>query len=167
MHRLLAFLLVFLGCTALRADLLDDFSALQDQLNEAILDACAGSPNESAGAELQAASEAFAKNIDNPDAKSMWTAGGTKSLPAGEAGAHFAGGALARMQHVLALEMVGQARAGNFAKAQEWRALIVLPKHASAVEGAPVFDIANVQVTGTGEIGMMQLNAQGAAPKAA
>ena len=33
--------------------------------------------------------------------------------------------------------------------------------------GAPVFDIANVQITGNGEIGMMQLNAQGAAPKAA
>jgi hypothetical protein len=37
----------------------------------------------------------------------------------------------------------------------------------SAVEGAPVFDIANVQITGNGEIGMMQLNAHGAAPKAA
>ncbi|MFL6589417.1 MAG: hypothetical protein ACJ8M4_04530, partial [Chthoniobacterales bacterium] len=37
----------------------------------------------------------------------------------------------------------------------------------SAVEGAPVFEIANVQITGNGDIGMMQLNAQGAAPKAA
>jgi Flp pilus assembly protein TadD len=37
----------------------------------------------------------------------------------------------------------------------------------SAVEGAPVFEIANVQISGNGEIGMMQLNAQGAAPKAA
>jgi Flp pilus assembly protein TadD len=37
----------------------------------------------------------------------------------------------------------------------------------SALEGAPVFEIANVQITGNGEIGMMQLNAQGAAPKAA
>jgi hypothetical protein len=37
----------------------------------------------------------------------------------------------------------------------------------SAVEGAPVFEIANVQIAGNGEIGMMQLNAQGAAPKAA
>ena len=37
----------------------------------------------------------------------------------------------------------------------------------SAVEGAPVFDIANVQITGNSEIGMMQLNAQGSAPKAA
>src|SRR5438067_6083434 len=37
----------------------------------------------------------------------------------------------------------------------------------SAVEGAPVFEIANVQLTGNGEIGMMQLNAQGSAPKAA
>ncbi|HVF71114.1 MAG TPA: tetratricopeptide repeat protein [Chthoniobacterales bacterium] len=37
----------------------------------------------------------------------------------------------------------------------------------SALEGAPVFEIANVQIAGNGEIGMMQLNAQGAAPKAA
>jgi Flp pilus assembly protein TadD len=37
----------------------------------------------------------------------------------------------------------------------------------SAIEGAPVFEIANVQIAGNGEIGMMQLNAQGAAPKAA
>ncbi|MEN3369431.1 MAG: hypothetical protein V7609_1574 [Verrucomicrobiota bacterium] len=37
----------------------------------------------------------------------------------------------------------------------------------SAVEGAPVFEIANVQLGGNGEIGMMQLTAQGAAPKAA
>jgi tetratricopeptide (TPR) repeat protein len=37
----------------------------------------------------------------------------------------------------------------------------------SAVEGAPVFEIANVQIGGNGEISMMQLNAQGAAPRAA
>lgn len=37
----------------------------------------------------------------------------------------------------------------------------------SAVEGAPVFEVANVQLAGNGEIGMMQLIAQGAAPKAA
>jgi tetratricopeptide (TPR) repeat protein len=37
----------------------------------------------------------------------------------------------------------------------------------SAVEGAPVFDIANVQLSGNGGIGMMQLTAQGATPKPA
>ena len=37
----------------------------------------------------------------------------------------------------------------------------------SAVEGAPVFEITNVQLSGSGEIGMMQLNAPGAAPKRA
>lgn len=37
----------------------------------------------------------------------------------------------------------------------------------SAVEGAPVFEIGNVQLTGNGEIGMMQLNPQGSAPKRA
>jgi hypothetical protein len=33
----------------------------------------------------------------------------------------------------------------------------------SAVEGAPVFEVANVQLSGNGEIGMMQLNPPGAA----
>lgn len=37
----------------------------------------------------------------------------------------------------------------------------------SAVEGAPVFEIANVQLAGNGEIGMMHLTAHGAAPKPA
>jgi Flp pilus assembly protein TadD len=37
----------------------------------------------------------------------------------------------------------------------------------SAVEGAPVFEISNVQLGGNGEIGIMQLNAQGTAPKPA
>ena len=37
----------------------------------------------------------------------------------------------------------------------------------SAVEGAPVFEITNVQLAGNGEIGIMQLSAQGAAPKPA
>lgn len=37
----------------------------------------------------------------------------------------------------------------------------------SAVEGAPVFEITNVQLAGNGEIGTMQLSAQGAVPKPA
>jgi tetratricopeptide (TPR) repeat protein len=37
----------------------------------------------------------------------------------------------------------------------------------SAVEGAPVFEITNVQLGGNGDIGIMQLSAQGAAPKPA
>ena len=37
----------------------------------------------------------------------------------------------------------------------------------SAVEGAPVFEVSNVQLAGNGEIGIMQLTAQGAAPKPA
>ncbi|MFN2508510.1 MAG: tetratricopeptide repeat protein [Chthoniobacterales bacterium] len=37
----------------------------------------------------------------------------------------------------------------------------------TAVEGAPVFEVANVQLAGNGEIGMMQLNPPGAAAKRA
>jgi hypothetical protein len=37
----------------------------------------------------------------------------------------------------------------------------------SAVEGAPVFEVSNVQLAGNGEIGMMHLTAQGAVPKPA
>ncbi|MDQ3119658.1 MAG: tetratricopeptide repeat protein [Verrucomicrobiota bacterium] len=35
----------------------------------------------------------------------------------------------------------------------------------SAVEGAPVFEVSNVQLAGNGEIGMMQLTPQGSSPK--
>ena len=37
----------------------------------------------------------------------------------------------------------------------------------AAVEGAPIFEIANLQLTGAGEIGMMQLNLIGHGPKRA
>jgi hypothetical protein len=37
----------------------------------------------------------------------------------------------------------------------------------SAVEGAPVFEVSNVQLAGNGEIGIMHLTAQGAAPRPA
>jgi tetratricopeptide (TPR) repeat protein len=37
----------------------------------------------------------------------------------------------------------------------------------AAVEGAPIFEIANLQLTGSGEIGMMQLNLVGHSPKRA
>ena len=37
----------------------------------------------------------------------------------------------------------------------------------AAIEGAPVFEIANLQLTGSGEIGMMQLNLLGHGPKRA
>ena len=36
-----------------------------------------------------------------------------------------------------------------------------------AIEGAPIFEIANLQLTGGGEIGMMQLNLLGHGPKRA
>ncbi len=134
--RLLALFLAILASHSLRADLLDDYSMLQDRWSEAILDACAGSLDASAWPEIRTASAAFAKNIGSAEAQAAWSATANGTMPAGEEGARFSGAALARMQHVLALEMLAQTRAGNVAKAQEWRALIVLPKHASAVEGA-------------------------------
>ncbi len=134
--RLFALFLTAFAWPSARADLLDDFGLLQDRYSEAILDACAGSLDESAAPELRAAAEAFGKNIGSAEGKAAWSGVATGKAPAGEDGARFAGAALAQMQHVLALEMLAQTRAGNVARAQEWRALIVVPKHASAVEGA-------------------------------
>ena len=136
MKRLLAFFLVLFAGAGLRADLLDDFSALQDRWNDVILDACDGAMNDAAWSELRAADVAFAKNLASADAKTVWSVAADGTMPTAEDGARMAGATLARMQQVLALEMLAQTRAGNVAKAQEWRALIVLPKHASAVEGA-------------------------------
>ena len=42
----------------------------------------------------------------------------------------------ARLQHVAALEMISNQRAGNIEAAREWRSIISLPKFANSVEGA-------------------------------
>jgi len=46
--------------------------------------------------------------------------------------------------------------------------MVQLPSAGGApVEGAPMFEISNLQLTGSGEIGMMQLNLLGPGPRRA
>jgi hypothetical protein len=46
--------------------------------------------------------------------------------------------------------------------------MVQLPTASGAtVEGAPMFEISNLQLTGSGEIGMMQLNLLGQGPRRA
>ena len=42
-----------------------------------------------------------------------------------------------------------------------------LPGAAAPAEGAPMFEISNLQLTGSGDIGMIQLNMLGTAPRRA
>lgn len=125
---LVVLLLVFAG-TAF-ADVADDFAGVQTQIEESLLDAIGGHDGSRDAASLRAASAVFEKNLTDPAAKAAW-----QWLPE-TAPAELCGTMQARAQHVLALEMLAQQRAGNIDAAKEWRALITLPKHASAVEGA-------------------------------
>jgi high-affinity iron transporter len=50
--------------------------------------------------------------------------------------AQFCGTIAAALEHAAALEMLDHQRRADISGAQSWRALIALPKHASAVEGA-------------------------------
>ena len=140
-RRILFVLLCSLAsATAVRADLLDEFGALHDRWNETVLDACAEKVDAVTWQELQGATGQFARHLTNPTAQTLWAAESAKTwsaaIASAEAAATLAGGWQARLQHVLALEMLHQQAKGDARRAQDWRALIVLPQHASGVEGA-------------------------------
>lgn len=129
------------------ADLSDDFAAVQTSAEEGLLDSLGGRFDAQSAGMIRMAADAFGKNLASPAARAIWsqtgpgagTAPSSPSLADTETDtdtATFCGTLQARLQHAIALEMLAQQRAGNVVGAQEWRALITLPKHASAVEGA-------------------------------
>ena len=83
---------------------------------------------------VRAACSEYDKALANPEAKSIWDA----PLPAEGAvqTAEMLGTIEGRIQHVAALEMITAQQSGNIELAKEWRSIIMLPKFASAVDGA-------------------------------
>jgi high-affinity iron transporter len=135
----LAALLGFLA-PVLRADVIDDYGALRTQLEEAKLDACAGQANPAGWTALREAAQKLAPAVSGPAGREWWTqvlaeingaAGGTPDEQARVCGA-----VAAQMQYLSSLELLWQQEHNNLPAAQAWRALIDLPKHANAIEGA-------------------------------
>ena len=133
---LIIFLSVLVSLASLRADAIDESSVLQNAFDEALLDIHGGRWSPAIEESLRKAREQFGQILTNPEARQLWNT----PLPVLEEGllltAEAVGFMQARLQHVAALEMISNQRAGNIDAAREWRSIIRLPKFANSVEGA-------------------------------
>ncbi|MEM9399421.1 MAG: FTR1 family protein [Verrucomicrobiota bacterium] len=126
---------VFLG-SSVCADVMDHYYEVQEKLNQSALHLYADDlavaiktiphPNEKVALDLQ-----------HPSSKELWkiTSQNTNQLSKQDL-TELTGRMKGRLQHILALEMMQSLRAGDVSKTKEWRALIDLPKYASAIDGA-------------------------------
>jgi high-affinity iron transporter len=131
------FVLCLLAFVAsLCADAIDESATLQNVLDEALLDVHGGRWSPAIAENLQQASSRFAQALTHPEASELWDAPLPVSIEGLLPTAEALGFMQARQQHVAALEMISNQRAGNIEAAREWRSIIKLPKFASSVEGA-------------------------------
>jgi len=136
-----AFLL--LGAIAVhsaRGAVADDVERFQTQLEEALLDSLGEQLDPQDWMALQKANAAFSASLQSPDGRALWSRA-TSDLQQPEPNdatrvARLCGMWSAELQHVIAFEMLNAQRDGQVAEAQAWRAMIALPKHGSAIEGA-------------------------------
>ncbi len=127
------------GCAEVRAEPASDFETLESQLEEVLLDSLGGRLDAEDWNALQAASTAFARDLTSARAKGLWvpeSAALQNPEPAPAVLATTSARLEATLQHTVALEMLDSLNRGEIATAQAWRALIALPKHANAIEGA-------------------------------
>jgi high-affinity iron transporter len=137
MRLLKASLSAFLGfallCATGRADVTDDFQALQGQLNDAVLDVYAGTPL-TAENSPETTMAAFAPGLRSPAARRLLAAWSARAK--GRPVAEQIGSARGLLQQIAALEMLQRQASGRASEAQDWRAVIALPRYANAVDGA-------------------------------
>jgi hypothetical protein len=123
-----------------RGDVAGEVERFQTQLEEVLLDSLGKQLDAQGWEALQQANTAFAAELQSPQARTFWSRA-TSALQQPQPGdttsvAQLCGTWSADLQHVFAYEMINAQRATRIADAQVWRALIALPKHGSAVEGA-------------------------------
>ncbi len=122
------------------ADVPNSFEAAQSQIEELLLDSLGNRLDAQDWAALEQMEATFATGLQSSAAKALWTStvDSTRGAESGGAArlAEVCGKFAAFLQQVAALEMLDRQRHGDIAGAQSWRAVIALPKHANAVEGA-------------------------------
>lgn len=137
MVRIFAWVLAgFVVFSAANADIIDDSSALQSVFDEALLDIHGDRWTPEIGRNLAGAQEQFSKDLADGAARTLWLAPLSSGAASDLATAETLGFLQARLQHVAALEMIENQRAGRIGAAREWRSVIKLPKFANSVEGA-------------------------------
>lgn len=123
-----------------RADVIDDYSGLTSQLEEAKLNACAEKPDAAQWQAFLRSAEALSTHLKSPAGQRLWqqqlallkATSTTDPIAQAEA----CGKIQAGLQYVCSLELLWQQAHNDIPGAQAWRALISLPRHANTVEGA-------------------------------
>jgi high-affinity iron transporter len=124
----------------LRADVIDDYGALTSHLQEATLNACAVQANPAQWTAFRKSAERLSSDLSDPVAAKLWEGEIARlekaSVPDPVVQARMCGEIEAQLEYVCSLELLGKQKQNDIKGAQEWRALITLPKHANAIEGA-------------------------------
>lgn len=141
---------------AVRADILDDASALQRQWESAILSVYAGEVSPESWTENVRLTRAFLPHLRSESAQRLWMNDLPDTPPTVLDQARWLGQRQALLQHVCALEMLERQQHEDIEGAREWRALIQLPKYADAVQGV----LALQHGTGTQRDAVAQLLAR-------
>ena len=123
-----------------RANAPAGFEAIQAQIEEVLLDSLGNRFDPQDWATLQQQEATFASALQSEPARALW-AKAAAPLRGPEPNeplraAEFCGTLHAVLEHTAALEMLDRQQHGDISGAQAWRALIALPKHANAIEGA-------------------------------
>ncbi len=130
----------FCAAPPARADAPAEFQAVQAQVEEVLLDSLGNRVDPQDWAALQQREETFAGGLQSPVAQALWAkaAAPMRGSEPNESVrvAEFCGTLHAILEHTAALEMLEHQRRGDISGAQAWRAVIALPKHANAIEGA-------------------------------
>jgi len=138
--RMLSAFAVLTAGAVLPADVIDDYSTLTNNLQEATLNACAEKPVAQQWAEFLQSAGSFSKEITSPQAAGLYRKvlgdlqGTSPTDPVTQA--KICGEMEAQLQYVCALQLLADQSQNDIKGAQEWRALIALPKRANAIEGA-------------------------------
>jgi len=132
--------LAFLAGNGVRADVIDHYSILTAELQEATLNACGEKSDPAQWSGLLQSADHFSAEITAPFARELWqkVLGDLQAAAPADfrVQAKVCAEMQAQLQYICSLELLSHQKQNDIKGAQEWRALITLPKHANAIEGA-------------------------------
>jgi high-affinity iron transporter len=120
----------FVAPLACRADLGDDFHKIQQELDDALLDAYADTPTPTPATPVTQILSELKSYVQEPEALKLLQIDPAKLSTAAQIGQ-----ARGRLEQVAALEMLRCQESGDLPQALAWRTLITLPQFASSISG--------------------------------
>ena len=106
-------LLALVSLALLRADVIDESASLQNVFDEALLDIHGERWSPAIGENLRGARGQFARMLTDSEARDLWNAPLPPPVASPLSAAEALGSMQARLQHVAALEMISNQRAGK------------------------------------------------------